>query len=58
MPEPERQQRIPPESFAGILNVFDQAGYTIPELLLALLTDKHFKKSAYTWSFCRDLVTS
>jgi hypothetical protein len=53
MPEPERQQPIPPEGFTGILNAFDQAGYTIPELLLALLTDKHFKKSAYTLELLR-----
>ena len=50
MPEPEEPQL---EDFSAILDAFDDAGYTIPDLVLALLTQRRFKKSAYTSELLR-----
>lgn len=53
MPEPEEEFLLQQESFSGILDAFDHAGYTILDFLLALLMQKYFKKSAYTLEFLR-----
>ncbi len=50
MPGPEEPQL---EDFSAILDAFDDTGYTIPDLLLALLTQRRFKKSAYTSELLR-----
>jgi hypothetical protein len=50
MPNPEPAQLA---DFSAILNLFDNMGYSIPDLLLALLTQRRFKKSTYTSELLR-----
>jgi hypothetical protein len=52
MPDPEEILPLPPLSpperdFSAILNAFDEGNCSIPDLLLALLTERRFKDSIY-----------
>jgi len=50
MSEPGEPLPLPPpeKDFSAVLNAFDEINCTIPDFLLALLTEKHFKDSAYS----------
>jgi len=47
-PQMQGIQPPPQRDFTAILNAFDASGCSIPDLVIALLTERRFKSSAYT----------
>ncbi|KAF8336105.1 hypothetical protein F5887DRAFT_1078965 [Amanita rubescens] len=47
-PQVQGIQPLPQRDFTAILDAFDASGCSIPDLVIALLTERRFKSSAYT----------